>query len=164
MMIPFEQTTVKETELVQAVDEVRLLREELAFLKEQYNRAFEKFLEVYEPLISRKNSKAQELTEAESRLRQLAEDAYRQTNDKNPVAGVKIRLVTKLNYDPQDALNWAIEHKLALALDTKAFEKIAKTSPMDFVLVESVPQATIARDLGAVYQKGEVKNSQDEPQ
>lgn len=85
--------------------------------------------------------------DAETALRELTLQAYAQTGNKTPVLGVGIREVTKLEYDTQVAFNWAIEHTMALRLDTSAFEKIAKVSPPDFVKVFQEPQATIATQL-----------------
>ena len=53
------------------------------------------------------------------------------------------------NTADEAALKWAIEHKLALQLDKKAFEGIAKQSPLDFVTSTTEIQATIASVLTA---------------
>jgi len=55
--------------------------------------------------------------------------------------------MTRLNYDDREAMSWALEHKLALKLDTSAFEKIAKTSNLMFVTILEEPSATIATEL-----------------
>jgi hypothetical protein len=88
--------------------------------------------------------------EAEAKLRELTLNAFNQTGDKTLIPGVKIRMLTKFEYDPRMAFKWAIEHSMALSLDTRAFEKIAKASPPDFVTVNQVPQATIATELKEV--------------
>lgn len=87
------------------------------------------------------------VSEAEDILRELTLQNYKETGNKAPEPGVGIREVSKLLYDPKTALNWAIEHKMALKLDTSAFAKIAKASPPDFV--SSIPgiQATISPNL-----------------
>ena len=68
-------------------------------------------------------------SEAEARLRELTLQAYAETGMKVPTPGVGIREVTKLEYDPQDAFAWAIQHTIALKLDVIAFVKLAKVSP-----------------------------------
>ena len=92
----------------------------------------------------------QAVKEAEHRLRELTLEVYAQTGNKAPVKGVGIREVTKLEYDAKAAYNWAVEHKIALKLDTVAFEKMAKVSPPDFVRVFQVAQATIATQLEVI--------------
>ena len=90
---------------------------------------------------------AQETSEEEALLRELTLQAYRETGNKAPAIGVGIREVTKLEYDIKVAFNWAVEHTMALKLDTPAFEKIAKVSPPNFVKIFQEPQATIAAQL-----------------
>jgi hypothetical protein len=88
-----------------------------------------------------------ELGAEEQRLRQLTIEAYEQTGDKKPAPGVSIRALTELVYDPTQAFAWAKERGLALQLDTKAFEAIAKVTALDFVAKREAPQATLAREL-----------------
>lgn len=83
-------------------------------------------------------------------VRTLATVDYQKTENKAPCPGVGIRLTTELSYEPAKALQWAKDTKLCLALDVKAFEKVAATNDLDFVTVAKVPTATIARDLDAV--------------
>lgn len=83
----------------------------------------------------------------EAILRELTLQAYQETGSKTPVEGVGIREMTRLSYDPTMAFSWATEHRLALKLDVSAFEKIAKTSPIGFVVVTKEAQATIATNL-----------------
>ena len=92
------------------------------------------------------NTKA-DVEEAEDELRDLTLKAYKETGNKAPAEGVGIREVTKLDYDPKVALDWATEYKMALKLDTTAFGKIVKASPLDFVKITTEPMATIATNL-----------------
>ena len=55
--------------------------------------------------------------------------------------------MTELAYDYQDALNWALAHNMALTVDLKSFEKIARATPIPFVEKHEVAQATTAREL-----------------
>ncbi len=82
--------------------------------------------------------------EAEAALRELAFEIYQRTGQKTVHPGVKIREVTQLAYDPKCALEWAMEHRMALTLDAKAFEKIAKAASLPFVQITIEPQATLA--------------------
>ena len=87
---------------------------------------------------------------AEAKLRELTLEVYAETGNKTPADGVGIREVTKLEYDTKTAYNWAIEHSMALNLDKRGFEKIAKVSPPDFVTITKEPQATIATNLDEI--------------
>ena len=67
--------------------------------------------------------------------------------DKSKMIGVGIRVSDKPDYIHDDAFNWAMEKKLALSLNVKEFEKLAKAMELDFVTMRSVVTATIAADL-----------------
>jgi hypothetical protein len=88
--------------------------------------------------------------EAEAKLRELTLAAFNETGNKAPVPGVGIRVMEKLEYDLKVALDWAKAHKMALTLDKKAFEKIAKADKPDFVTIIQEPIATIATELEVV--------------
>jgi hypothetical protein len=84
------------------------------------------------------------LQEAEAALRQLAVHHYQATGQKTLAPGVKVRELTRLTYDPQVALAWAIEHRLALQLDVTAFEQLARMTALAFVTQHREPQATLS--------------------
>jgi len=88
--------------------------------------------------------------EQENLLRELTLEVYAETGEKKPCEGVAIREVTRLDYDPKEALKWAMSHQIALSLDKKAFEGLQKATPLEFVKVSVEPQATIATDLTGV--------------
>ena len=94
-----------------------------------------------------------DLAQAEAILRDAAVIAFKETGNKAPVPGVGIRDKTILDYLPSEALTWAKEHGLALALNTKEFETIAKSGQVPFVKIHTEPQATIATDLAKVLEK-----------
>ncbi len=62
--------------------------------------------------------------------------------NKGKKRGLAIRENDVLDYKPEDALAWAIEHKLALKLDTKAFDGYAKKEKPGFVTFAKVATAT----------------------
>lgn len=83
----------------------------------------------------------------EQELRVAILDDYAIHGNKSPASGCGVRVSTKLVYDSAVALAWAKEHRLALQLDKRVFERIAKGEPMEFVRTEQVATATIATDL-----------------
>ncbi len=88
---------------------------------------------------------------AEDTLRALTLQAHAETGNKHPAPGVDIKETSEMRYDPKEAFAWACKHLMALQLDKKSFEGIAKskTPPpdLDFVETAIVYQATIATDL-----------------
>jgi hypothetical protein len=87
---------------------------------------------------------------ADANLRAAALMEYQASGEKRPTEGVEVKLVTRLDYSEQQAFDWAKSSGMALALDKKAFEAIAKGAKLGFVRVEQRPQVTVATDLGKV--------------
>ena len=91
-----------------------------------------------------------ESLEANIRDDTLAE--YAQMGNKTPYPGVVVKIMTKLDYDATQALERAKKTGLALQLNVKVFEALAKADPREFpfVQVSKVPQVQIAQDLEKV--------------
>ncbi len=87
-------------------------------------------------------------------IREVAISTFAETGNKAPYPGVGIREREVLEFDKTKAFDWALEHRLALSLDSKAFEKIMKANKVlpDFVALKVEPQATIATDLSPYIQ------------
>lgn len=92
------------------------------------------------------------LADEEAQLRDAALAEHRLTGYKKLPHGIGIRITTKLDYDENDAFEWAKSHELALKLDAKAFEKIAKADTPDFVQVLEVPTATLPTDTAKLLE------------
>ena len=92
------------------------------------------------------------MVEAEKKLRDIALAAYLESQDKHPGPGVEIKIRAKLDYDPVKALEWAKEHGLALMLNVRSFEALAKANPIPCVTSEPEPKATLATDMRKALQ------------
>lgn len=88
-----------------------------------------------------------EVAEVEARLRESTLQAYAETGEKAPTPGVSIKLFQTMDYDPKEALKWAVAHQIALSLDKKSFETFAKSTPLEFVTLGEEPRAQIAQNL-----------------
>ena len=111
---------------------------------------YEEWLATYHAVIETEKAMKETCQEAEVKLRELALQIFAETKDKAVAPGIGIRVLTKLDYDSKTAMAWAMEHKLALKLDTTSFEKIAKTNNLEFVTIYEEPQATISQELARV--------------
>ena len=85
--------------------------------------------------------------EAETKLRDIALAAYLESQDKRPGPGVEIKVGTKLTYEPDEAFAWAKEHGLALMLNVRSFEALAKANPIPCVTSKPEPKTTLATDM-----------------
>lgn len=141
---------------IRAVHEARLheaiCRETVNILKEEWESTHASTIEAAKKAFIQQR-------DAEENLRRLTLEAYAETGSKSPAPGLGIREVQKLVYEDSVAQLWGYEHGMALQLDKRAFEKIAKATPLDFVVILPEPQATIATDLSeAVKQLEEAKS------
>lgn len=133
------------TNLRKLTEETHKARHDLAVAKAEYDAIMQglKNSEVAKAL----DYAQSKLSVVEDELRAAIVAEYKATGNKKPAPGLGIRETSKLVYDADTALTWAKQHDMALALDKRSFEKIAKASPPEFVSVEVTPSATIATDL-----------------
>jgi len=125
-------------------------REKSRIAAEQRRNALQAWQEENQALYDSERESIAVCQEAEAKLRETAIQSYTETGNKAVAPGVGIRLMTRIGYDGKEAFDWAVEHKLALKLDTSSFEKIAKTNDLSFVTITEEPQATIATELARV--------------
>jgi len=95
---------------------------------------------------------AKEAEEASDKaLRDWAIKLYSETKDKQIDDHISVRVNTSLEYDQDKAMKWATDHNLCLALDKKAFEKVADTVQLDFVEKVEKPTAVIKKEMYENY-------------
>ncbi len=135
------------TERINVVVEAR---EKARELKSQRDTLLEEWNKANQVLFDTLTQAGAEVAEAEDKLREMAVAQYAETGEKAVAPGIGIRVLSRLGYDSKEAMDWAIKHELALKLDTSAFEKIAKTSNLSFVIISEEPTATIATELAKV--------------
>lgn len=122
-------------------------RESIIATKEEYERRMKEFELSNAELIKDLSDKRLEVDQLEIDIRAAALQEYKETGKKTLAGGVGIRVVSKMNYADVDALDWAKKHSLALSLDKKTFEAIAKAQPLPFVEYVEVPTATIPKEI-----------------
>ncbi len=127
-----------------AVAEARKHSEALIAILADRRRQFEKSVEELTDFVSEARI-AVSLAEENLRQAALAHYADNPGTRKLPY-GLGARVVSSLEYESAAALAWAIEHKMALALDKKAFEAIAKTNNVPFVTTKETVTITLPTD------------------
>jgi len=131
----------------QELMKLKKFREKLETLKTKKQIAYEEFLKNNEKLLMDIEESIGQINETTEKIGITALDLYIKTGNKKLDYGVGIRVMKKLEYDETLAFSWAKNHSLALSLDRKAFEKIAKIDPIDFVEIKEVPQVTIPMNI-----------------
>ena len=143
----------EEKQLREQINLVVEAREKSRLLSDKRKSMYDAFTSQHSDFFSEVATAASEVGEAEAILRGLALETYVQTGEKTVAPGIGIRMMTRLAYENKDAMDWALEHKLALKLDSSAFEKMVKANPLSFeffVAISEEPTATIATELQKV--------------
>ena len=133
------------TTVSDAIQNVIAARQTYQAIKTQADALRHEFHTQHEVVFQHESANKQALVEAEATLRDLALDEYMHTGTKTIAPGVVIREAIRLHYDPDVALAWAMEHQLALDLDVKTFEQLAKVLALPFVESFIEPNVTLAR-------------------
>jgi len=131
----------------QKLIDLKELREGKNKLEDEYNERLEEFKQKYISLIERIQCHKENIDRVEIGIRTAALEKYKETGEKKLDFGVGIRVMQKLGYDSDIAFVWAKEHGLAIKLDNKSFEKIAKVQKLDFVEYRNEAIATIPREI-----------------
>ena len=138
---------MENTELLDQIKVVAKTRGEAKVLSDKRKAMYDAFISQHTEFFADVVAAATVVSEAETILRDLTIEAFNTTGNKQPAPGVAIRETKVYTYNSKEAFKWAIEHKLALALDTKAFEGYAKQEDFDFVSTSVKVIATIAKEL-----------------
>lgn len=125
-------------------------RKESAKLKEEKYKSHEQWLIDNAVLICKYAEIQGIVAQIEDGIRLAVLYRFQEDNDKKPAPGIVIKIFQKILYDPKQAYIWALSHRVALQLDIKEFEKIAKVIPVDFVTISEEPKVMIAADLDRV--------------
>lgn len=131
-----------------------VLRQQHQTQKDLWNAKLEEFKQQHKTQIEGLHNTSESLAKAEEDLRSEAIKEYKTTGEKKLFGGVGIRILKKLSYDEHKAYVWAVNKQMAIKLDKKAFEKMAKAAPehvSDFVEFKEEPQATIPTEIGKGY-------------
>jgi len=129
------------------LEKLQEAREDKEKLQVSYQRIFGEFEGDNKVLIALIQKTKEEILGLEEEIREEALYEYKNTGEKKQLGGVGIKIMKKLSYDPKQAFGWAKEHSLALQLDKRAFEKIAKAQELDIVEELLYPIATIPKDI-----------------
>lgn len=120
--------------------------------KLEYTKACEALLEQWfkanDELVQERETTIAKAEEVETTLREAVKAAYAADPTKKTVApGLSVRITKKPKYDAETAFQWALQHKLALALDKKVFETYAANDSVsiDFVEYEETVSAVIGK-------------------
>ena len=121
--------------------------QQLEALKTDLRTKKELFEEQNKDTVNKINEMSEVLNQQKEIITTQAKEEYKQTSKKKLLGNIGIRIVKKLSYKANDALIWAKKHDMALSLDKKTFEKIAKTQPLPFVDITEDTKVTFPKEI-----------------
>ena len=116
------------------------------------------FEKQFEDLFNTQTKVREIISECRVVIREEAEAGFLEDGEKKRLGGIGIRVGTVLNYDNKLAFNWAKEHSLALNLDRRRFEQLAKTEEIEFVTKEEKITVTFPKVIK--IENNEVKQNE----
>ena len=133
--------------------EKRLLEElvgvqnELSEVSEGLKRDKENYEKMITSALEKKKSLLEQETEIKGKLTEQGLEEFKETKSKKLTGGLSIRETKKIDYDDKKAFEFALEKKLFLQLDKKAFEKSVDSLDLDFVTISKEPKVTFPKEI-----------------
>jgi|GEM_PF-2015528 len=146
----------KVNELVGILEEQKEVQEKIAFKREEFEKA-------NDALFIQQREIRERITVVKEGIIADSEIEFKKTGNKKLYGGIGIRISTKILYEEKEAFGWAKEHSLCLKLDSKAFDRIAKTEEIDFVKKEENVTVTFPSKITIEghLEEGKIKNDLD---
>lgn len=98
-------------------------------------------------LVEDKKAKELEIESIKEKINSYVLQEFDKTKEKKYYSGIGVQERTELTYDETEVFNWALDKKLFLQLDKKAFDKVAETIGAPSVKVEKKPKVTYPKIL-----------------
>lgn len=135
--------------LSELVLRVHLARLSHADAKKRLDVLLEAWQREHSDLYAEVSAYGSDVLTAEAAVRVAAIAEYEARGEKRPTPGVEVKVFSVLTYGADRALAWALEHKIALTLDKKEFERLMgkPEARPEWVTELTQPRAQIATDL-----------------
>ena len=135
--VNLEARQIGQNDLIMFKEQIRTKKEEV----------IKKFEEENKEMLDRITKLAEEQDLEKSQFKEQAIELFEKTKEKKLLCGLGIREGISLVYEEEKAFTWAKEHSLALGLDKKRFEQLAKTESIDFVKKEPKITVTFPKEI-----------------
>lgn len=88
------------------------------------------------------------IEELKKQINEQVLQEYDTTKNKSYIGGLGVQERKKIMYDVDEVFKWALDKKMFLSLDTKAFEKVAESlKDVPTVEVKKEPQVTYPKEI-----------------
>lgn len=130
------------------IQSLKNLIEQETQLKDILKQKKEQFEKENEELLTRIKETSSGIDDLKVAIKIEAIEQFKQNPSvKKLLGGIGIRVGTEFIYDSNEAFKWAMDHKLCLSLDTKAFESLCKSNALEFVTMKDKITVTFPSKL-----------------
>lgn len=122
------------------LDLIKVQEENLASMKTSYEESIK-------PIAEELKALKEKLVVERAIIEEAAIKEFKETGNKKFVGGIGVQERKTLEYNEQEVFNWALDKKMFLTLDKKAFEKVAESIGAPTVVVGKKIQATFPKEI-----------------
>jgi hypothetical protein len=133
--------------LIENLKNIKTIQELINENEKQISTLKEKYEESIKPMVEALNTLKDKLEKEKALIREIVLKKFDETKEKKYEGGVAVREYSKLSYDENEVFKWALEKKMFLSLDKKAFEKVAENIGAPTVVVMKKPDVTFPKEI-----------------
>lgn len=131
-----------EAQIISAARKLSTLEEEFSSVKSFISDRKKEFEASVAEKKEEQSRLAEEIEKAKEEVEPIIIEVFNDLKQKKFPGGFGVQERTYVQYELEEAFNWAKEAKLCLSLDTKAFEKVAPSLELPFVKTGKNPCVT----------------------
>lgn len=122
------------------LDLIKVQEENLASMKTAYEESIK-------PIVEGLKTLKEKLEVERVIIEEAAIKEFKETGNKKFVGGIGVQERKTLEYNEKEVFNWALDKKMFLSLDKKAFEKVAENIGAPTVVVSKKILATFPKEI-----------------
>lgn len=129
---------------------LKMKQEKLAKLKDNLEIKRVEFEEANTELFEEIKLVSESCDETKAEVSEEAIEEFKSTGEKKLLGGIGIRVLSKISYSEQDAINWSETNMpiaVKKAIDKKQFERFAKDNDLVFVNKEEKISVTFPKEI-----------------
>ena len=133
------------------LEKLKQLQQQITTFDEMLKAKKEVFEETNASLISDIKETNQKIEKCKEIAKENAEAGYDKDGIKQRLGGIGIRITKKLEYEENNALEWAKNNMnvaVKTIIDKKLFDKFAKNNVLDFVKITEKVTVTFPKNIG----------------
>lgn len=122
------------------LDLIKVQEENLALMKTSYEESIK-------PIVEGLKTLKEKLEAERAIIEEAAIKEFKETGNKKFLGGIGIQERKNIEYNEQEVFNWALDKKIFLTLDKKAFEKVAENIGAPTVVASKKTLVTFPKEI-----------------